>query len=332
MSLLSPKTEEDNNVGDPVIEKTRVTQEKNTQVRQSVRERAEAFQTYPSPSQQNQVEDYVDIFENEFSLFTDITEQPTSAGINVIRVVPDQPIERLSDTPVKVAIIIDDMGISRKWSRKMAELAGPLTLSYLPYAEDLQAQADYARQNQHHLMLHMPMQALGGKMENTPGLLRTNTTQTEFMDEFYANLSSFDGFAGVNNHMGSRLTRDRTKMNLVMQALKSENLYFIDSKTIHDSIAAEAAESGDVPYLVRDVFLDHEETIEYAREALQNLERQAVESGVAIAIGHPKEATYIALKEWLPTLAQKNIQLVHAGTLIKDKYPQVDITAYIRPE
>lgn len=342
LSFLYPSQEVEE-IGDPVIETVSVQNEiinvppqiSNPEIMQELQkeagEMAELFE-------QHQLEE--ELFNNIFSIHTDLEpKKGAKVGINVVRVPQNiqKPLQTdilgIEGEPVKVAIIIDDMGISRKWSRKISELKGPLTLSYLPYAEDLQIQADYALTNNHHLMLHMPMQALGGKMEQTPGLLRSNSTQSEFMESFYKNLYSFEGFSGINNHMGSRLTRDRTKMNLVMQALKSENLYFIDSRTIHDSIAANAAEEGGVPYLIRDVFLDHEDTLDYARDALKKLERKALEDGVAIAIGHPKEATYMALKEWLPTLSEKNIQLVHAGDLIRQKYPQQEIISYrISPE
>ncbi len=290
-------------------------------------------------------DDETEFFQNMFSVFTELDENDDliittpKKGITVshfskkieedITPLPAPPLKTAPLTgAAKVIIIIDDMGISRKWSQKMAELEGPLTLAYLPYAEDLQAQADYASAHNHHLMLHMPMEALAGKMASTPGLLTTNTTQDEFLNQFYTNLNSFEGFAGINNHMGSRLTQDRTKMTLVMNALKKNNLYFIDSRTIHNSVAADIAEETQVPYLVRDVFLDHEETLEYARNALRNLEQKAIQNGAAIAIGHPKEMTYLALQEWLPTLKAKNIELVSAGALITQKYPQVQVQAY----
>ena len=181
----------------------------------------------PDITTTDQAEEDAYLFENVLSIFTQWEEdEPLLEPVSVKR--------SSTEDPAYVVIIIDDMGISRKWSREMANLPGPLTLAYLPYAEDLQAQADYAKANQHHLMLHMPMEALGGKMDSTPGLLRTNTTQHDFLDQFYKNLNSFEGFYGINNHMGSRLTRDKTKMTLVMNELKQQGLYFIDSRTIHD--------------------------------------------------------------------------------------------------
>ncbi len=271
--------------------------------------------------------DAAEIFENVLSVFTELEEPEKVEPLKPIivkRVAPEDP--------AYVVIIIDDMGINRKWSREMSKLSGPLTLSFLPYAEDLQAQADYAKAHHHHLMMHMPMEALGGKMAATPGLLRVNETQDDFLDGLYHNLNTFEGFYGINNHMGSRLTQDKTKMILVMDALKEQGLYFVDSRTIHDSVAADMAGMTGLPYLVRDVFLDHEDNPEYVRQSLQKVESLALKNGTAIAIGHPKQATYDALKAWLPTLKEKNIQLIDAGTLIRKSYPAVQLHAYHKAE
>ena len=288
--------------------------------------------------QKEEQESYYELFENPASVFTELEHMPellakeqlTRKKITVTKTFnqTDQVSEIAG--PPKVVIIIDDMGISPKWSKAIADLPGPLTLSYLPYAEGLQSQANYARKNQHHLMLHMPMEAKGGKMSSTPGLLKADADAYDFMELFYKNLNSFEGFHGVNNHMGSRLTQDREKMALVMAALSEQDLYFIDSKTIHSSVVSEIAEEARLPYLVRDVFLDHEENIDFVRNALLQLERRAYQYNYAIAIGHPKKETYKALREWLPTLEEKGIQLIHAGDLIEEKYPLIQTKPFKR--
>ncbi len=217
-----------------------------------------------------------------------------------------------------VVIIIDDMGITLR-SKQVEVLPGPLTLSYLPYAKNLSERTKRASANGHELMLHMPMEPLNGSLDGGPHVLTTKQGEAAFIETLQWGLDSFDGFVGVNNHMGSRLTKDALSMHRVMDHLKNKDLYFIDSKTIGSSVAARIARDTGIPYAVRDVFLDHEINAEFIKNALKQLERTARDQGYAIAIGHPHKETIAALKEWLPTLEEKGLTLVPASQVIK--YP-----------
>ncbi|PCI56310.1 MAG: hypothetical protein COB36_05920 [Alphaproteobacteria bacterium] len=217
-----------------------------------------------------------------------------------------------------VVIIIDDMGITLR-SKQVEVLPGPLTLAYLPYAKNLSERTKRAFANGHELMLHMPMEPMNGSLDGGPHVLTTDQGEAAFIETLQWGLDSFDGFVGVNNHMGSRLTKDALSMHRLMDHLKNKNLYFIDSKTIGSSVAARIARETGIPYAVRDVFLDHEIDAEFIKDALKQLERTARTQGYAIAIGHPHKETIAALKEWLPTLEGKGLTLVPASKVIK--YP-----------
>ena len=49
-------------------------------------------------------------------------------------------------------------------------------------------------------------------------------------------LDSFDGYAGVNNHMGSRFTAFRPGMETVLRQFKGRGLMFLDSRTSPQSV------------------------------------------------------------------------------------------------
>ncbi len=215
-----------------------------------------------------------------------------------------------------VVIIIDDMGITLR-SKLVEVLPGPLTLSYLPYAKGLDDRVNRAVGNGHEVMLHMPMEPMNGSLDGGPQVLKTSQKHDEFKKTLDWGLSSFDGFVGLNNHMGSRLTQDEKSMRRVMNHIKNTGLYFIDSKTIGSSVVESVAQEVGVPYAVRDVFLDHEISDEFVKSALAKLEKKAHSQGYAIAIGHPHKETIAALKEWLPTLKEKGLTLVPASKVIK---------------
>lgn len=215
-------------------------------------------------------------------------------------VAPDQPM---------IAVVIDDMGLDRGRSQKIADLPAPLTLAYLAYANDLAKQTSAAREAGHELMAHVPMEP-GNSLDPGPNALLTDLTEAEFGRRIDWNLSQFDKFVGVNNHMGSKATSNRAAMSAVMTKLKDRGLLFLDSRTSGATVAhAEAARQG-IPALRRDVFIDHDPSEIAVRAALLEIEEVARSKGYAIAIGHPKDTTIAALAEWLPDVRARGFALV----------------------
>ena len=53
------------------------------------------------------------------------------------------------------------------------------------------------------------------------------------------------------------------------------------------------------------------------------MEKLANKNGYAIAIGHPKTQTYAALKEWLPTLDKKGIEIIPLSKVIEILNPNI---------
>lgn len=216
----------------------------------------------------------------------------------------------------RVALIIDDMGMDRKHTSAAIALPGPLTMAFLPYADDLSVQTKAARAHGHELMVHVPMAPIKDTEGEGPDVLTPEMTPEDFMAMLDKDLAAFSGYVGINNHMGSKMTQDRPGMARVMAELRARGLLFVDSRTINTSVAADEAKKAGIPYAVRDVFLDHEETYEAVAGALAEVERKALKDGVAIAIGHPREETVKALRAWLPTLEAKGIALVPVSAVV----------------
>ncbi|MBJ7417355.1 MAG: divergent polysaccharide deacetylase family protein [Niveispirillum sp.] len=216
----------------------------------------------------------------------------------------------------RIVIVIDDMGVDRHRSEKVAALPGPLTLAWLPYARDLPQQTGKARAHGHELIVHMPMEPTG-KDDPGPGALLTRLDEATLRQRLSANLSAFHGFVGINNHMGSRFTADRTGMAVVMAELGSRGLLFLDSRTTANTAAGPLSAHYQVPMLSRDVFLDHVMTAQGVAASLAKVEDIARRNGLAIAIGHPHDVTIAALTQWLPTLQEKGFQLVPLTAAVK---------------
>lgn len=218
----------------------------------------------------------------------------------------------------RIAIIIDDMGMAREYTRNVIDLDAPLTLAFLPYANNLLEFTEPAKRKGHQLIIHVPMEPMNSKLNLGPAGLTTSLDKDEFLRRLDEEIfTSFEGYVGINNHMGSRLTQDIKAMNWLMPVLKEKGLLFVDSKTIHTSVAAQTAHKYGVEYAERDVFLDHNEDLESVVKALMRLEELAKQNGVAIAIGHPKKNTIKALELWMPSLAERGLELVPVSDLVQ---------------
>ncbi|PWC34430.1 hypothetical protein TSO352_17405 [Azospirillum sp. TSO35-2] len=215
-----------------------------------------------------------------------------------------------------IAIVVDDMGLDRKRSTRMAGLHGPLTLSWLPYARDLSAQSRAARANGHELMLHMPMEP-SVHADPGPNALLVSLDKGEVMRRFRAALDSFDGYVGVNNHMGSRFTADRAQLAPVLAELHRRGLLWLDSRTTPNSAGLGLAQELKMPWVGRDVFLDNEETVAAVRAQLAKVEQVAKHQGYAVAIGHPHDATIEALASWLPEVQKRGFVLVPVSAVVR---------------
>ncbi len=267
----------------------------------------------------------------EFSLpsLPSVPEPPKPKG-TVLSDVPFGPPHVLPSVPAipkpepagpfaqaRVVIIIDDVGMDIRHSRDVIDLPAGLTLAFLPYAPQTARLAAEAKAKGHELMIHMPMEPMDSALDMGPIALRHDMKPEDFDGMLDKAFSSFDGYTGMNNHMGSRLTQDRPAMARLMPALKARNLFFVDSRTSAQTVAAlEAAREG-VPYASRDVFLDDDPSVAGVMASLKKLEQVARRTGLAIAIGHPKEGTIAALKSWLPHLKEKNLVLTPVSAAVR---------------
>jgi len=227
------------------------------------------------------------------------------------------PFADLASRPL-VAIVIDDVGIDRPRSRRAWELPAPLTLSFLPYARDLSEQARAAHARGHELMLHLPMEPTG-HADPGPGALLVSMSDRELAQRVTAALDSFDGYVGVNNHMGSRFTAYRPGMETVLRLFKARGLLFLDSRTSAQTVGDQVAQELGLPSMVRNVFLDDDESIDAVRRKLAETEIVARRQGFVVAIGHPHEATLRALAEWLPGLAAKGLAQAPASAVLRKR-------------
>lgn len=216
--------------------------------------------------------------------------------------------------PPTIAIIIDDMGHQKTSGQRLVDLDFPLTLAFLPFRRHTVELAEAGHRNHKEIMLHAPMANMAG-FPLGPGALDVGMSALDLGQSLRLSLQSVPHVQGMNNHMGSLMTQSRELMAPVMQELRRYPLYFVDSRTIATTVAAEVALAERIPTLSRDVFLDHEQTEAYVHQQFERLVEIARTNGSAIAIGHPHEVTVSYLEKHLPELDERGIAVATVSAL-----------------
>ena len=234
-----------------------------------------------------------------------------------------QTMAARAEGKAKLAIVIDDFGEDRHGVGEMLALDVPLTIAVIPHCEFSSADAEAASSHGHEVILHMPMENSSAMPPEYygPVLIKNSHTGTEAAKVLSECIDSIPNCAGVNIHMGTGVSRNRELMTAMMEEVKSRDLYFLDSKTVEDSVCPECAEKTGVKFYCRDVFLEpyghpgYDTAVKYIMDAAT----LALEKGQAIAIGHVGpvglEKTAKALENCLPELEKMGVEVVPLSEL-----------------
>ncbi|MFJ4351582.1 divergent polysaccharide deacetylase family protein [Pseudomonas sp. NPDC089428] len=216
-----------------------------------------------------------------------------------------------------LSIIIDDLGQSPERDSRTLALPGPVTMAIMPdtpHATDFARQAHKAGKT---VILHMPMDPATGPYAWHPGI-----PIEELARRLDAALAKVPYAAGINNHMGSRMTAQREPMAWLMGELQRRHLFFVDSRTSAATVAAAEAQAQGLAHVSRDVFLDDVRTTEAITRQLQQGIALARKQGSAVLIGHPYPQTLEVLARELPQLKDQGVTLIRLQQMIAERSNQ----------
>ncbi len=220
--------------------------------------------------------------------------------------IPSDAAERPASPPAQngpsapaLAIVIDDLGDSPAFAKALLDLDFPVTLAVMPYRTRSKKVAELAVSAGAEVILHQPMEPLAYPgTDPGEGALFTGMSPSKIKAVLRANLAQVPGADGMNNHMGSRFTRDAAGMAEVMRFLAENGMFFLDSVTSSGSAAEAAAHKAGTPMIGRNVFLDNSRNPNAIARQLNAAEETARSRGRAVAIGHPYKETLAALRWW----------------------------------
>ncbi|AJA13892.1 divergent polysaccharide deacetylase family protein [Pseudomonas putida] len=216
-----------------------------------------------------------------------------------------------------MSIIIDDLGQSAERDNRTLALPGPVTMAIMPdtpHATDFARQAHKAGKT---VILHMPMDPATG-----PYAWHPEVPLTELARRLDTALAKVPYAAGINNHMGSRMTAQRQPMAWLMGELQQRHLFFVDSRTSAATVAAAEAQAQGLAHVSRDVFLDDVRTTEAITRQFHQGIALASKQGSVVLIGHPYPQTLEVLERELPGLKRQGITLIGLNQMIAERSNQ----------
>ena len=219
---------------------------------------------------------------------------------------------------VKVAIVIDDWGYNLNNISLLDSIEIPLTLAILPnlpFSSEI-ASIEHKHANRE-LILHMPMEPENNSLRLEKGTILDSTDSAKISSLIENALITVPFVKGISNHMGSKVTRNREVIGIVMKELKPRNMFFLDAVAVSDTICEQVAKKYGIAFAKRDVFLDNLAEKEYISTQFDQLIAVALEKGSAVGIGHDKSLTLETIKEKARQLEGSNIEFVLISELVR---------------
>jgi hypothetical protein len=244
-------------------------------------------------------------------------EKPGAETVKVPRI-QARPARQL-DHPARLAFIIDDVGAYDIGALALKKLGIPITASILPDAPRAREEAEWVREYGLQALIHLPMapQNGDGQTYEQEQTINLQSTDDEIRSLIERSKQIIPNAIGVNNHQGSLATSDSGLMTRTLKIIKEEGLFFVDSRTIGNTVAYDVAQSLGMKANYKDAFLDHIKTYAHSVEQIHRLVEIALQKGEAIGIGHPNDSTLKALRDSIPYIRSRGVDIVFVSELVE---------------
>lgn len=276
-----------------------------------------------------------------------VVDSPTSASRPNVAPLPRAPIAGLSEagpngplpiiaangrTPAQayarpftpqpnrpmVAIVIGGLGFNaRTTTSAIEELPPEVTLSFVPYADNLQSWIDRARAAGHEVLLELPMEPFDPDADDTgPQTLLATASAQQNVNRLEQLLSRGAGYFGVTNYQGARFATSAQASAPVAQALRRRGLVFISSGIGQRTALSVEAQRAGLAITGADRLIDVRQEADAIDDQLLNLEALALQNQSAIGAGFAYPVTIEQVGRWAGDIASRGYQLAPASAVL----------------
>lgn len=235
----------------------------------------------------------------------------------------DKDVKKVQEKPEsrkysgKLAVIVDDCGYDMSSVRTLLNTGLPLNFAVLPYKPYSSDVLEMIKSDGRVAMLHLPMEPMDrSAMSEGSSTICTDMSKDRILELTRKAINSLPGVSGVNNHQGSKATADSATMTTVLQELRNQDLFFVDSRTSSKSVARDKAVAMGVPTARNDIFLDNSSDVQAIRKQIYKAMDIAEKNGSAIAICHARPNTAKAWSMYAEEIKNTGIELVPITDLL----------------
>ncbi|MEM9206494.1 MAG: divergent polysaccharide deacetylase family protein [Pseudomonadota bacterium] len=220
--------------------------------------------------------------------------------------------ETTASSRPRIAIMVNAMGLNQTQSTEaIRRLPGQVSFAYAPYANGLQEWVSRSRQDGHEVLLQVPMEPFDFP-DNDPGphTLLTSLTPQQNLERLHWVMTRMVGYVGLTNFMGARYTASREMMRPFLLELKKRGLLYVDDGSSPRSLAEDLASEVGLPARRAQVVLDAIPAPEAIGAALERLEIEAFQNGVAIGVISALPVSIDTVGDWIEGLDARGIDLI----------------------
>ncbi len=217
-----------------------------------------------------------------------------------------------------IAIVIGGLGFNANaTTQAIDELPPEVTLSFVPYAQNLQSWIDRARARGHEVMLELPMEPFDPDADDTgPQTLLASANAQQNISRLEQLLSHGTGYFGVTNYQGARFATSAQASAPIVQALRRRGLAFISSGIGQRTALSVEAQRASLPNTAADRIIDARREADAIDDQLLNLEALALQNHSAIGAGFAYPVTMEQVGRWARDVESRGYQLAPASAVL----------------
>jgi polysaccharide deacetylase 2 family uncharacterized protein YibQ len=216
----------------------------------------------------------------------------------------------------KIAFIIDDIGYDLSPLNELLKINAPIAFSILPHSPYARDAAEKLHRAGKEILLHLAMEP-NAYPDKDPGMgaLFSWMNEEEIKSQIKQAIEAVPYISGVNNHMGSRFMENEDKLNIVLNQLNEEGLFFVDSLTTKHSKGKKLAKKIGLRFASRDIFIDNNQDFTIILQNFINYLNKRNRWKTLLIICHPYPSTISALKDVVPKIKAEGINIVPVSDL-----------------
>lgn len=218
----------------------------------------------------------------------------------------------------RIAIIVGGLGLNTALTeRAIDELPPEISLSFAPYAKDLDFWTKKARDAGHEILIELPMEGYGENQQALGGaaLLSTRTEQ-ENLQRLDWLLSRFGGYFAATNYMGSKFSANEAALTPILRKLREAGVGYVDDT----GAASKAGAASGAALTMIDKIISaapDDSGRRTVRRELAKLEQIAKSEGAAIGKTYAYAATLDEIAAWAAKLEDKSLSAAPVSAILQ---------------